>query len=162
MGEWVLSSKYRSCLKYSLEVRTNSHLLLQLRRLSKTCLSIELLEFEYLSSSFTSSWNQFRSENLNKIVFETVISLCLCYLSFDFHYWVWSLCTEVKPSIVESGISSYIDLFLVLVFFLLLILLLFVLRFILLWHFIDWVQKNAVVCIRYLEWKNRGWETDYL
>lgn len=79
----IFSPKDRTDLKDLLQVRTNGHLLVQLRGLSKTCIHIELLGFEHRCTALGCTRDQLRRVDFNEIFSQTLISPQLTNFRFD-------------------------------------------------------------------------------
>jgi hypothetical protein len=68
VGVGVLSSKDWSNLKNTIEIGTESHLLVKLGTLGKACLLTEVLHLEDIGTAFRGTGNHFRGMNLYEIV----------------------------------------------------------------------------------------------
>jgi hypothetical protein len=68
MSKGVLSSENWSDFKDSVQVSHNSHLFVELRRLSKTGLMFEVFKLENIGSSLRASSNKFRRVNFDEFI----------------------------------------------------------------------------------------------
>mmetsp|Transcript_8969 Transcript_8969/g.13165 ORF Transcript_8969/g.13165 Transcript_8969/m.13165 type:complete len:201 (-) Transcript_8969:805-1407(-) len=102
----ILSTKYRANLKHTVEIRRNSHLLIELRRLSKARRCSKVISSKYTSSTFTFTSNQFGSVNLNKALriqrFAEELADCRLYP----HNCIIGRSTQIQPAMIQSKFLS--------------------------------------------------------
>lgn len=102
----MLSSEDGSDFEDLLEISHHAHLLVELGRLGKTGLLVEVLELEDVGSSFGRSGDQLWGVNFDKILAVEVFSEELSDSTLDSEDGLLGRCSQIQNTVVESDLLS--------------------------------------------------------
>ena len=101
----LLCSEYGTCLKNSLKTCCHSHLLIELRRLSKISVTVKVFYLEYIRAGLGCSSNKLGSVDLNEVTLNEELTKSSGECGLKSEHKMVLLTAEVDPSIVHSYVN---------------------------------------------------------
>ncbi len=106
VGVRLFCTEAGSTLEYSLETRCHSHLLIELRRLRKICVAVEVVELEDLGARLGSGTDDLGEMKLGELILKEVVTKSSGDLALNVEDEGIALGTEVNPAVVKTRVDS--------------------------------------------------------
>ena len=105
VGIGLLCSEYRACLEDSLKTGSHSHLLIELRGLSKVCKSVKILNLENVGAGLARCSDKLGSMDLNKVTLYKELTHSVSECSLHSIHKLVLLTTEIDPSVIHTHVD---------------------------------------------------------